>query len=146
MDQSKWDRSWLEVAEFMAAKFSKDPRTKVGCVIAKGKQLISMGYNGFPAGVDDDAERYTDRELKNLLVVHAEQNAIHWAAGILHDRSQWTLYSTLKPCHHCAKIICQSQIKRVVSWTSDRDGADLNWAITDLIFKESGVDLILLNR
>jgi dCMP deaminase len=51
-DLSKWDRRWLELAQHVSS-WSKDPSTKVGSVIAQGKQLVSLGYNGFPASCED---------------------------------------------------------------------------------------------
>ena len=48
----KWDRRWLELAQYIS-KWSKDPSTQVGAVIARENKLISLGYNGFPEGIDD---------------------------------------------------------------------------------------------
>ena len=48
--QGKWDVRFLRLAHEVA-KWSKDPSTKVGCILVKDKKVISMGYNGFPAGI-----------------------------------------------------------------------------------------------
>lgn len=116
--QEKWDRRWLALARHYAT-WSKDPSTKVGCVVVSYEnRQVSMGYNGFPQGVDDDPELYRDRESKLLRVVHADANAIFSAAreGIALDGA--TMYLTGPPCQECVKAIIQAGIARVV-WPSD---------------------------
>lgn len=113
--QAKWDNRFLDMAEFVAA-WSKDPSTKVGCVIADRKKIVSLGYNGFPAGVKDTPERYEDREIKYMLVQHAEQNALDSAAG---NTQGHTLYCTQFTCIRCAMSIISLGIKRVVTLPPD---------------------------
>ncbi len=72
----KWDRRFLELTNFIK-DWSKDPRTKVGCVlVGDGRRVLSLGYNGFPRGFEDTEERLNDRQLKNLYMAHSERNAI----------------------------------------------------------------------
>lgn len=79
----KWHHRFLSLAKHVAG-WSKDPSTKVGCVIAKDKRIVSVGYNGFPEGIRDTYERLNNRELKYQIVQHAEENAIGIPRG-LHD-------------------------------------------------------------
>jgi len=44
----KWALRFLGLASYIS-KWSKDPSTKVGAVIAQGNRIVSLGYNGFPA-------------------------------------------------------------------------------------------------
>ena len=76
----KWDHRFLALAEHIS-NWSKDPSTQVGAVIThtRSKRVVSMGFNGFPAGVEDTRERLDDRETKYEMVVHAEQNALMFA-------------------------------------------------------------------
>ena len=66
------------------AGWSKDPSTKVGCVVVgQDREIRSTGFNGFPRGISDDLDRLTDREQKYPLICHAEENATgargaHW--------------------------------------------------------------------
>ena len=137
-----WDRRFLDLAEHIA-QWSKDPRTKVGAVIVdEKKRVVSVGYNGFPRGVDDIPDRYEDRETKHLFVAHAERNALD-NAPLMVDGC--TLYVPLLPCNECAKSIIQKGITRVVTYTPDRDGTGFNWDITKKMFEESGVALELLD-
>lgn len=90
---------------------SKDPSTRVGAVIAKDKDFISGGFNGFAKGVKDTVERLGDRDLKYPLTIHAEVNAILFAKC---DLKGTTLYCTHPPCERCAPLICQADISKVV--------------------------------
>ncbi len=108
-----WDRYFLNLA-YEIAKKSKDPSTKVGCVIVKNNNVVSVGYNGFPKGVKDYEERYNDRDMKYLFVCHAEANAVYSAAkrGVSLEGS--TIYVPWHPCHDCSKAISQSGLSSVV--------------------------------
>jgi len=109
----RWDERFCELAKYISG-WSKDPNAKVGAVIfSKKGGNISIGYNGFPMGIEDSAERLTDKDVKLELVVHAEVNALI-AAG---DRAQnSTIYVWGKPvCSRCAGPIIQAGVKRVVS-------------------------------
>ena len=91
---TNWDQRFLEMAR-LAATWSKDPSSKVGAVITDGKRIVSLGFNGFPAGIDDDPSIYGHRERKYRRVLHAEQNAISFAKR---DLTGCTIYITHPPC------------------------------------------------
>ena len=136
---NRWDQRFLDLAEHVAL-WSKDPRTKVGAVIVdEKKRVVSVGYNGFPRGVDDDDARYEDRPTKHLFVAHAERNALD-NAPLMVDGC--TIYVPLLPCNECAKSIIQKGITKVVTYEPERDGAGFNWDITKLMFSEAGVELV----
>lgn len=139
----KWDLRFLELADHIA-QWSKDPRTKVGAVIVdEKKRVVSVGYNGFPRGVDDTPDRYEDRPTKHLYVAHAERNALD-NAPLMVDGC--TIYVPLVPCNECAKSIIQKGITRVVSYVPERAGDGFNWDITTSMFIEAGVELYLIDR
>ena len=110
----KWDIRFLELARHISS-WSKDPSRKIGAVAIKDRQVLATGYNGFPAGVIDDEERYNDREVKYELVVHAEMNCIFNAGknGMSLKGSTMYVYG-LPVCHECAKGIIQTGVERVV--------------------------------
>lgn len=133
----------MELADHIAS-WSYDPRTKVGAVIVDEKnRVVSVGYNGFPRGVDDAPHRYEDRSTKHLFVAHAERNAID-NAPLMVDGC--TLYVPLKPCVECAKSIIQKGISRVISYKPNREDTGFYWNITDIMFNESGIEYIELER
>jgi dCMP deaminase len=119
--QQKSELSWDEyfMLQAMMASFkSKDPSTRVGAVFVDEKNhQITMGYNGFVAGIDESQLPWgkdTSVSLehqKYAYVVHAETNAILHSTRSLADS---TAYVTLFPCHECAKLIASSKVKEVV--------------------------------
>jgi dCMP deaminase len=137
---NNWDTRFLDLA-FFVSQWSKDPSTKVGSVIVnEHKQVLSMGYNGFPRNVEDSVERYADRRTKYLFVAHAERNALDNAFV---DVRGATLYSTLCPCNECAKSIIQKGIKKVVTTVPPLEKKEaLNMNITFQMFKEADVELV----
>jgi dCMP deaminase len=140
---SKWNIRFMELAEHVA-EWSKDPSTKVGCVIVDDQnRVVSLGFNGFPRGVKDFKDRYENRELKYLFVAHAERNALDNAPLSVEG---CTLYSPLLPCNECAKSIIQKGIAKVISYAPDDDRPHLHWDITMQMFKEAGVQLYLINK
>ena len=93
----KWHLRFLKLAEEVA-DWSKDPSTKVACILVKDRRIISTGFNGFPRGISDDLETLLDRDKKYEITVHAEVNAV--TAAALHGVSTdgCTAYVTFTPC------------------------------------------------
>lgn len=87
-------------------------RNQVGCLIVKNKTIISDGYNGTPSGFSNVCEDCENKTLPTVL--HAEANAITKLAKSTISAQGATLYVTLSPCFECAKLIIQSEIKRIV--------------------------------
>lgn len=94
-------------------------RAQVGAVLTKDTRIISIGYNGPPAGTHNcDEEWPTDgcaRDSKGScsLALHAEENAILYASKNGAKIEGCTLYTTLSPCIACARLILSSGIKLV---------------------------------
>nr|AIE94582.1 dCMP deaminase (comEB) [uncultured marine group II/III euryarchaeote AD1000_49_E03] len=110
----KWDRRFLELASHIST-WSKDPSTKVGCVVVgEDREIRSTGFNGFPRGIEDDAERLEDRAQKYPLICHAEENAIMHAARIGISLKSNTAYVTWPPCSRCTRSLIQAGISEVV--------------------------------
>ncbi|MAY12566.1 MAG: hypothetical protein CMB21_02005 [Euryarchaeota archaeon] len=115
----KWDIRFLELAKHIAG-WSKDPSTKVGCiVVGEDREIRSTGFNGFPRGISDDNDRLLDREKKYPLICHAEENAIMHAARIGVSLKGSTAYVTWPPCSRCARSLIQAGIKEVVYSTAE---------------------------
>lgn len=109
----KWDLRGILLARHIAEGWSKDPSTKVGAVIMSPEHRpISWGYNGLPAGIEDTDERLSNREVKLAITLHAEHNAILLAPGSVEGGHLYVW--PFPPCAHCAAIISQAKISRVV--------------------------------
>jgi dCMP deaminase len=123
---SEWDKRFLDEAVNIS-KWSKDPSTKVGCVITKDRAILSTGYNGLPRGADDSIGDRDVRPEKLFWYEHAERNAIYNAARIGIPLAGSTAYSSLCPCMDCARGLIQSGIQRVVTPEPDWEKYEL-WA------------------
>lgn len=113
MHSERWRATYFRIAQAIAGA-SKDPSTKVGAVIVRpDKTVAGVGMNGFPRGMDDSPEAYSDRDNKLRCTVHAELNAI------LHLREPakgCSLYVwPIPPCERCAPHIIQAGIVHVCS-------------------------------
>lgn len=145
---NKWDKDFLALAEFWAKKRSKDPSTKCGCVIVRpDKTIASLGYNGFPRGIEDKPEWLNNREEKYKRVIHSEMNAILNAREPLHG---YTLYVWPGPmsCERCSVHIIQAGIKRVVAAHADPVHAERwkdNIKVALELYKEAGVEVEIDN-
>lgn len=128
-----WDSTFMGMAKLIAMR-SKDPNTQVGAVIvAKDKRILSLGYNGLPAGMSDDEDVWNrdgedELHLKYTYVCHGEENAILNYRGDFAALSDATIYVSLFPCNNCAKMIAQSGIKEVVYESDKYGGTPLNIA------------------
>lgn len=141
-DYISWDEYFMGVA-VLSAKRSKDPNTQVGaCIVNDRNKIMTVGYNGFPIGCDDDVfpwERTGDElETKYPYVCHAELNAILNSRGT--NLEGCRIYVTLFPCNECAKAIIQSGIKEVV-YISDKYAAAMSTVASKKMFDAAGVKL-----
>jgi len=122
----------MDVAE-RTAQLSHAVRLKVGAIVVKDDRIISIGYNGMPAGWDNNCEdqiTYPDAEGITLKtkpeVLHAETNAISKLAKSNEAGENAVMFCTHAPCIDCAKLIYQSGISRLIYRDAYRstDGID----------------------
>jgi dCMP deaminase len=109
MIKEKYLGTYMKVAHLFA-EHSSAKRKKVGAVIVKDDRIISIGYNGMPAGWDNECE--IDNVTKPE-VLHAESNAIAKLAKSTESGDGATMFITCSPCIECAKLIYQSGITEV---------------------------------
>jgi dCMP deaminase len=121
------------------------PSIQVGCVIARASRILSTGYNGAPSGMPhcDHATRQStlggDPNVPTCVTaIHAESNAIAFAARHgtpLHDAMMVT---TLTPCRTCAQLAIQAGITTVVCDNAYRDISGVQ------LLRDAGVDVTIL--
>ena len=137
----KWDCRFLDLAAHISG-WSKDPSTKVGCVVVgSDREIRSTGFNGFPRGIDDSEERLTDRERKYPLICHAEENAIMHAARIGSSLKGCIAYVTWPPCTRCARSLIQAGVIEVV-YPAEQEIPDRwqdDFALSTSLLIEAGV-------
>ena len=114
----------LNAAESYAA-LSHSNRSKVGAVLVKKQRVISVGYNGTPTGWDNCCEDAVGKTKTE--VIHAESNALMFAAKYGVSTDGCSLVTTMSPCIECAKLIYQAGIVEVYYRDKYRDDAGLDF-------------------
>lgn len=147
-NRDSWDQVFLRLAKEVAS-WSKDPSTKVGAVaVGPKRNVLAQGYNGFPRGIFDYAERYNDKPTKYMYVVHAEMNVIYNATynGVSLDGASLYVYG-LPPCSECAKGIIQVGIKEIITETQGipKKWED-SWNFSKSMFDEAGIAVRTIER
>ena len=113
-----YEEIYMELAEKLALR-SHCVKAQVGAVLTKDTRIVSLGYNGPPAGTHNCDQEWPEhgcaRDSKGScsLALHAEQNAILYAVKNNTTIDGSTLYVTLSPCIACARVIYTMGIKRV---------------------------------
>ena len=132
-----WDEYFMAMAELASTRSTC--RRQVGAVITKNNEIVSIGYNGAPKGLAHCSQLGGCLRMKNNIpsgtrqefcrAVHAEQNAIVQAAKQGVSILGGTLYVTTYPCSICARMIINSELKRIVyagDYMDDNSKAMLN--------------------
>ena len=153
--KEKLKRAYMKTAETFAG-LSHARRLHVGAIIVKEDRIISIGYNGMPAGWDNNCEdeipcedgEYRRQQLPKTAnlwtsynlktkpeVLHAETNAIAKLARSSDSGLGADLFVTHAPCLDCAKLIYQSGIKRVWYGTQYRDSTGVEF------LQRSGIEI-----
>ena len=114
-----FDDIYMDLAQNLAER-SHCVKIKVGVVLTKDTRIVSLGYNGPPAGTHNCDEQWPEdgcpRDSKGgcSLALHAEQNAIIYASKNNVQLENCSIYVTLTPCLSCARIIYASGIRKVI--------------------------------
>lgn len=124
-----------------AATASKDPSTRVGAVLVNAdRRIIGTGYNGFPAGVADTADRLNDRPTKYAMTIHAEVNAVLNAVA---PTAGATCYVTHPPCANCTGVLIQAGVNRIVTRAPDAGLAERfreSFALAHTMRREASIE------
>lgn len=134
----------MDTAEIFA-ELSHARRLHVGAIVVKDDRIISIGYNGMPAGWDNNCENYVYNENNEMSlktkpeVLHAETNAIAKLARSSESGEGATMFITHAPCIDCAKIIYQSGINSVYYKNQYRDQSGIEF------LQRAGVEVTYLS-
>lgn len=137
--KEKFKKAYMQTA-MTFAELSHARRLHVGAIVVKDDRIISIGYNGMPAGWDNDCEEKIYKidgylvddegcyELRTKSeVLHAEANAITKLAKSAESGQGADIFITHAPCIQCAKLIYQSGIKKVYFGKAYRDTAGIEF-------------------
>src|ERR1700751_750403 len=139
MTKLSFDHIFMNLATDLS-KRSHCVKAQVGAVLTKDTRIISVGYNGPPAGTHNFDTEWPGvgcpRDSKNScsLALHAEQNAILYATKNNVSMQGSSLYITLAPCIACARVIYTVGIKKVLYLNSYAEMKGLT--------SEEGVDFL----
>jgi dCMP deaminase len=140
MHRPSWDEYFMTIAVIASSRATCN-RGRIGCVLVKDNRILSTGYNGSPTGqphcIDDEVGCLQDQPGSGCRrTVHAEQNAIAWAARHGISLAGCTCYvSSYTPCLACANMLAQIGCTRVVYRTLYRDERALG------VLSEAGMEL-----
>lgn len=135
------DKSFINIAHEIASA-SKCVSKQVGAVIVKDGRILSTGYNGTPAGYTNCCDHWNGKYTKEhhdwskTYEIHAEMNALIWAAREGISIKNATIYVTLEPCSDCSKNLIASGIKRIVY---DRGYEHTNSDVVTKFLEDNGV-------
>jgi dCMP deaminase len=148
--KAKLKQAYMKTAETFA-ELSHARRLHVGAIVVKDDRIISIGYNGMPAGWDNNCEDEIGHVLdvdENVVeirlktkpeVLHAETNAIAKLAKSNESGMGATMFITHAPCLDCAKLIYQSGISSVLYRDAYRDTSGVTF------LERSGITVEKLN-
>jgi len=139
--KTKFIKYFMDIAQ-RTADLSHARRLHVGAIVVKDDRIISIGYNGMPAGWDNNCEfDDTDPQTKQTSLVtkpevlHAETNAIAKLAKSNESGMGATMFITHAPCLDCAKLIYQSGISSVLYRDAYRDTSGVTF------LERSGIEI-----
>jgi len=144
--KNKFIKYFMDIAR-RTSELSHARRLHVGAIVVKDDRIISIGYNGMPAGWDNNCEdeiKWPNGDIKFLTtkpeVLHAETNAIAKLARSNESGLGSDMFITHSPCLDCAKLIFQSGIKRVFYSEKYRDDTGTQF------LKKSGIEVNHVNN
>lgn len=142
--KEKFIKAYMQTAHTFAS-LSYATRLKVGCIIVKDDRIISIGYNGMPAGWNNNCEDEFLHEdgstttKTKAQVLHAESNAIAKLAKSNESGDGASLFVTHSPCIECAKLIYQAGIKEVIYDEVYRDDKGITF------LRDSKIKIVSIN-
>ena len=141
--------SYMKIAQIIAQR-SNCLGAQVGAIIVKEDRILSTGYNGTPKGYPNCCDVWDHQitpehyEWSKKYEIHAEQNAIIWAArkGISIEGAD--IYTTMRPCAQCTKLIIGSGIKNIYYNEDYSKEYHLNNEMEEFILN-NGINIIKVN-
>lgn len=139
--KQKWIDAFMDTAERFA-QLSTAVRLQVGAVVVKDNRIISIGYNGMPAGWTNVCEEVIEVHEDGGVVtrtkdevIHAEQNSILKLARDGESGNGASLFCTHAPCIQCAKLIYGAGISKVYYRNTYKDNLGIDF------LEECGIDI-----
>ena len=150
MTRPSFDEYWMDIAQVVSTR-STCLRRQIGAVLTHKNFIISAGYNGACSKLQhctdtnicirNENNIESGTQLEFCEASHAEANAILHCHVPLHSLPKLiTIYTTTYPCPICAKLICESNIGRVVCYSPYSNQTAME------LFAQSGVEVCWINQ
>jgi dCMP deaminase len=110
----------MGVAELIAQR-GTCLRSKVGAILARDGRILSSGYVGAPTNMRHCSPGICRPDTPCTRTIHAEANAIAWAARTGVETMGSTMYVTVSPCGECAKLLINAGIVQIYYGVEYRD-------------------------
>jgi dCMP deaminase len=137
INRPSWNKYFMEIATLASSRSSCN-RLHVGCVIVKDNHILATGYNGFLSGCPHQSIVLNNHEQAT---VHAEQNAISYAAKFGVSLKDSTCYCTHYPCINCFKVLVAAGIKKIYYKDNYK-----NSFIVHTLAKQANIEIIHFNK
>lgn len=145
---ARWQDYYMGLAHQIATG-SKDGSSQVGAILVRpDKTVASIGFNGFPARIEDRDDLLTNpalRSKKYPRIVHAEANCLNHSRD--HDSDGFHLFVTMHPCDKCSLRIASTGITHVYFETNE--DYETRWAeeliVAREILDEAGVVIVRIS-
>ncbi len=131
MKRPSWHEYFSEIVKVIASRTTCDRGVPKGCVIVKKNRILATGYAGSPPGAlhcDEVGHLMIDDHC--LRTVHAERNALNFAAKYGISVEDGTAYSTEAPCYHCSKDLVSAGIVSIIILNDEYHVGDL-WQVKE---------------
>jgi dCMP deaminase len=146
IERASRTEAFLFVAQQLS-RLSYCQRRRVGCVLTDDfNRIVSLGYNGVPSHMPHECEKSCPRQdfgpgerLDMCMAIHAEANALLHCPDTKRVAACYTWGAT--PCWECAKMLCNTSVKRVFSSSSYGSTADVQ--VINL-FRAKGISLTIV--
>jgi dCMP deaminase len=115
-DRISIDQMMMQTAFIVSQRATCNSKTKVGAVASQNGTILAIGYNGVPRGMKHCTETGCIRgaDDKHLFLVHAEENVVASAVRQGICLTGAIVYVTHLPCSHCAALLVQAGISKVI--------------------------------
>lgn len=137
MNQQEEDQLCMEIAHLASARSHEVGSKQIGCVIVTPDHMMTLGWNGAPAGLphvmrEPELRRHKDGPLYHRMQTkdetsHAEFNALSKFIGSTASAEGSTLYCMWGPCLKCAILANRAKVARVVYETEYKSPAGVQY-------------------
>lgn len=136
------DDMYMQICHVMSQR-SGCLRAAVGCIITRDNRILSSAYNGPPKGQEPCNKKNCNLDESCKRAVHAEANAIAFAAKNGIALNNGTLYCIYAPCLSCAQLIVPTGITKIIYEKEYRTDEGIKFLLAaDIIIQKQPANIL----